>query len=76
MVGHVRGRGRGESRFSPRRVAAVLRSAEALRLRAAGATFETIALALGFRDRSGAYRAVDRALQSTLADWHRTGNRI
>ena len=62
-----RGRGRGESRTSPRRIRAVERATEALRLRAAGRTYEAIATALGYRDASGAWRAVDRTLAAGLA---------
>jgi hypothetical protein len=60
-----RGRGRGESKTSPRRIAAKRRAAEALRLRAAGATYAAIARHLGYRDASGAWRALDRALVAT-----------
>ena len=63
---HPRGRGRGESKTSPRRIAAKLRAADAIRLRAAGATYQAIALHLGFRDASGAWRAIDRALVATV----------
>jgi hypothetical protein len=60
-----RGRGRGESKTSPRRIAAKLRAAEALKLWADGATNAAIARQLGYRDASGAWRAIDRALVST-----------
>ena len=57
-----RGRGRGESLLSPRRIAATLRTAEALRLRIEGATYAAIARQLGYRTRGGAWRAIHRAL--------------
>jgi hypothetical protein len=69
-----RGRGRGESKTSPRRIAAKLSAAEALRLRFGGMTYEAIARQLGFRDASGAWRAIDRALVASrpkLRPWPR-----
>lgn len=54
--------GRGESKTSPRRIAAKERAKRALELRQAGATYEEIAEALGYEDRSGPYRAVKKAL--------------
>jgi transposase-like protein len=59
-------RGRGESKTSPRRIEAKLRAAAAMRLRVSGATYAAIARRLGFRDPSGAWRAIDRALVATL----------
>jgi len=64
-----RGRGRGESLFSPRRIEAKLRTVKVIRLRAAGYTWERIARALGFRDASGPYRAYRRAVDRV--DWDR-----
>jgi hypothetical protein len=63
-----RGRGRGESTTSPRRVEAVLRQAEACKLRGVGATYAAIARTVGYRDPSGAWRAVWAALRKTLPD--------
>jgi AraC-like DNA-binding protein len=60
-----RGRGRGESKTSPRRIEAKLRAAEAARLRVGGATYAEIARRLGYRDASGAWRAIDRGLVAT-----------
>lgn len=57
-----RGRGRGESLLSPRRIAAKLRACEAMRLRGAGFTYTAIARALGYRSRSAAWRAIHRAM--------------
>ncbi|SRR6266516_308224 len=57
-----RGRGRGESLTSPRRIAAKLRTIEVLRLRTASHTWQEIARATGFRDASGPYRAYKRAI--------------
>lgn len=62
-----RGRGRGESLTSARRLAAKLRTVEVLRLRRAGCTWQEIARATGFRDASGPYRAVKRATERI--DW-------
>jgi len=64
-----RGRGRGESLYSPRRIEAKLRMVKVIRLRAAGYTWERIARALGFRDASGPYRAYRRAVDRV--DWDR-----
>jgi hypothetical protein len=57
-----RGRGRGESLTSPRRIAAKLRASEVFHLRMAGHTWQTIAHKLGFADASGPYRAYKRTL--------------
>lgn len=58
-----RGRGRGESLTSVRRISAKLRCNEAYTLRTEyGYTWEVIANKLGYRDASGPYRAVRRAL--------------
>lgn len=65
-----RGRGRGESLTSPRRIDAKLRTIKVIEMRAAGHTWQSIALALGFKDASGPYRAMKRAIDR--ADWDRT----
>lgn len=57
----------GESKTSPRRIEAVEKSLKALALRKAGATFEDIAKVLGYKDRSGAYRAIAAALDRVPA---------
>lgn len=57
----------GESKTSPRRIEAVERARKALELRIRGADFEGIAKALGYADRSGAYRAVKAALDRVPA---------
>lgn len=64
-----RGRGRGESLYSPRRIEAKLRTIEVIRLRAAGHTWDSIARELGFRDPSGPYHAFKRAVDRV--DWDR-----
>ena len=64
-----RGRGRGESLYSPRRIEAKLRACEVMQLRAVGHTWASIARATGFKDASGAYRAMKRALDRV--DWDR-----
>ncbi len=55
-----RGRGRGESLTSGRRIQAKLRALEVIQLRRAGHTYAMIAVRLGFRDKSGAWRALHR----------------
>src|SRR5260370_41834300 len=55
-----RGRGRGESLYSPRRIEAKLRAAQVVHMRFAGHTWQHIADALGFKDRSGPWRATRR----------------
>lgn len=59
------------SRVSPgmtreQQVAAREREARVLELRKAGATFDEIAQALDYRDKSGAKRAFDRAMRATI----------
>lgn len=57
---------RGESKTSPRRISAAERQRQALELRKAGVTFDKIAQALGYKNRSAAYVAVQAALRKTL----------
>lgn len=64
-----RGRGRGESLLSPRRVAAKLRTLEVIKLRRQGCTWQHIAGRLGFKDASGPYRAYKRAVDRM--EWDR-----
>jgi hypothetical protein len=64
-----RGRGRGESLLSPRRIEAKLRTIEVIRLRRAGYTWQAIARALGYADASGPYRAYKRTIDRI--DWDR-----
>jgi hypothetical protein len=66
-----RGRGRGESLLSPRRIEAKLRTVEVIRLRAEGHTWEVIARKLGYSDASGPYRAYKRAVDRMDWDRHR-----
>jgi hypothetical protein len=61
-----RGRGRGESLTSPRRIAAKLRTIEVIRMRAEFAP-GTRSPGLGFKDASGPYRAYKRAVDRM--DW-------
>ena len=58
----------GESKTSKRRIAAVEKQVKALELRKAGVTFEEIAKTLGYAGPSGAFRAVDSALEKTLQE--------
>jgi len=62
-----RGRGRGESLISPRRIEAKLRATKVIELRIEGHTWESIARATGFKDASGPYRAMKRAIDRV--DW-------
>lgn len=54
---------RTESKTSPRRLIAAEKHRQALILRMAGADFGQIAGKLGYKDASGAYRAVEAALK-------------
>jgi hypothetical protein len=65
--GHAQPQHGGDGRFL-RTVDTVERDAEAARLRAHGQTFDAIAKALGFTDRSAARKAVERCLADTLAE--------
>ena len=56
----------GESKTSPRRLAAAERQRQALELRKAGVSFDLIAQQLGYSNRQGAHFAVESALQKTL----------
>ena len=56
-----------ESRYSPRRIAAMKREQQALELRMAGHTWLSISEALGYADNSGPIRAVEGLLKRTLA---------
>jgi hypothetical protein len=73
-----RGRGRGESLTSPRRIAARLRELQAIDLHIAGYSYAEIARQLGYRDHSGPAHAVQR-LRKREAAWerfeHDTGRR-
>lgn len=57
-----RGRGRGESLTSSRRIFALMRAGDVVRLRFAGYTWQQIAIAKGFKDASGAWRAARRSI--------------
>ena len=57
---------RGESKLSPRRIGAVQKQQQALEMRIAGHNWQEIADTLGYSDHSGAFRAVESALQKTL----------
>lgn len=63
-----RGRGRGESRWSPRRIDARLRQVRAIEMRTAGATCREIAAACGYKTPSGASKAIWRAIREVNAD--------
>jgi hypothetical protein len=62
-----RGRGRGESLHSPRRIVAKLNAVEAYKLHLAGWTYQQIAARLGYQTRQGAWRAVRRTLDAVTA---------
>lgn len=55
----------GESRTSPRRLAAAERQTQALEFRKAGLSFPRIAQELGYHNPAGAFRAVEAALERT-----------
>jgi len=55
-------------RATPTNAELVAKERQALDLRLAGATFDAIAERLGYADRSGAQRAVERAMTSTLQE--------
>ena len=55
-----------ESKLSPRRIEAIEKQKQALELRMAGRTWQEIANVLGYKDHSGAVRAVEAALSHTL----------
>ena len=57
-----------ESKTSPRRIAAVDKQRQALELRKAGATFQSIAQALNYATAQGAYCAVEAGLRKTLQE--------
>src|SRR6266566_7780152 len=57
-----RKRGRGAALDSPRRCEAKLRTIKALQMRRAGYGWPAIARMLGFKDASGPWRAVNRAV--------------
>lgn len=61
-------RPRGTPRASKRGIDATDKQAAALELRRAGRTFEEIADALGYSNKSGAYKAVMSALHETLRE--------
>ncbi len=62
-----RGRGRGESLYSPRRIEAKMRAAQALRLRTAGHTYRAIAARLGYNSPQAAWGAVHRTIDEVTA---------
>ena len=73
-----KGRGRGESMLSRRRVAARLKTVEAEKLRVQGYSYQAIADMLGYATASGVWRALQR-LRDYRAAWRlyedRTGHR-
>jgi hypothetical protein len=58
-----RGRGRGESLSSPRRIVGKIRQGLAVRLRGRGMTYREIALRVGYADKSVARRAIVAAVE-------------
>ena len=66
-----RNRGRGESLTSPRRMASKFRALRAFQLRIEGYTWRQIAARLGFKDKSGAWRAVNRLFTQEWLDKQR-----
>jgi hypothetical protein len=66
--GHDNGRPRNPQGRYVVRAETAERDAKACRLRVQGLSYDQIAQALGFRDRSGARRAVQRALTATVRE--------
>jgi len=58
----------GESKSSPRRIAAAEKQRQALELRKGGASYAAIAQALGYATPSGAQAAIDSALKKTIQE--------
>jgi hypothetical protein len=58
----------GLSQLSPKRLRALEHDVQALRLRIDGATFEEIAVALGYRSKGSAWKAVNRAKTARLME--------
>jgi hypothetical protein len=56
------------TKTSPKRIEAVARAAEAVRLRIQGLSFDAIAERVGYRSRQAAFDAVKRALEATLRE--------
>ena len=59
-------RHRTESRTSPRRLASLEKQRQALALRIRGATFQQIAVAVGYKTRQGAFVAVSAAIRKSM----------
>lgn len=59
---------RGEHKASERRIEAAERQRKALELKKMGHTYETIAQNCGFKNRSGAFMAVKRALEEIVRE--------
>jgi len=57
-----------ESKTSPRRLSAAQRTAEAINLRLAGASYATIARELKYADKATAFNAVKRAMDRTVTE--------
>lgn len=53
---------------TPKQIETIQKEAEAVKLRLAGHTFDQIAQRLGYSDRSGAAKAVRRAMQATIQE--------
>jgi hypothetical protein len=74
-----RGRGRGESLLSPRRIEAKLKAVDALALHIQGWPYRAIAAKLAYKTTSGAWQAVQR-IRDHEAEWarweSRTGRRL
>ena len=58
----------GKGKHTERQMAQADRTRQALELRKAGATFQSIADQLGWADASGAYRAVAKAMEAMIAE--------
>ncbi len=69
-----RGRGRGESLYSPRRIQAKMRAIEAMTLRGQGCRWRVIADKLGYCSAQSAWNAVQHYIDQATAirNWERT----
>jgi hypothetical protein len=63
-----KGRGRGESKFSPRRIEASLKALKALDLRRQGLTYEEIKKQLKYNSREAVFKGIMTALRATQQD--------
>jgi len=71
-----RGRGRGESLSSPRRIQAHMQVVEMMRLRRTNGTWQQIARRYGYISRSGPYQLVRRAIEDMPGETSETAKAL